>query len=69
MASERDFLDNDPRVNILEDRNLDIRVETNLDTVLHDALVKVVDAEYGGQKAPYIRALIVRDLRQRYLIY
>lgn len=69
MASERDFLDNSPQVNIREDRNLDLRVETNLDAALHDAMMQVVDAEYSGQKAPYIRALIVRDLRQRYLIY
>ena len=65
---ERDYLDNDVQTNIEQDRDLDHRLETSVDRATWAGAAAVAEREYKGQMAPYIRALIVRDLRQRYLI-
>ena len=65
---ERDNLDNSIQANIEQDRDLDYRMETSVDRATWVAATVIAAQEYQGQMAPYIRSLIVRDLRQRYII-
>ena len=61
-------VDNSIQVNIRNDKDLDFPVSTAVNAEVNRAAREVAHREYGGYMARYLRALLVRDLRQRYML-
>lgn len=72
IQKERNMAPNEPnnsiQHNIVNDRDYDRRVTTHVTQEMYDAMVKGIAGSGAGTVSAYVRNLIIRDLKQRYLL-